>query len=202
MDGTKPIVARVRIGYFILLALVSAPFAGALAVASYFHLSSPTRMVGTAFMDAVPGSWHKQFGISVGYFTLAAARVGISFFNVPPEPKAAINAVDGAEVGVYKLEEPSGRKDFRALLAAADKSMGRRGWERIVGVTQSDQCVVVYAPKNVSSLRAVSCCVGVLDGRDLVVVSARGNVNSLVDLARERLPNHGRLLGQIPGLGL
>jgi hypothetical protein len=199
MDGTKPTTARVRLGYFILLAVVSLPFAGALLAASYLHLSSPTRAMGAAFMDAVPGRWHKQFGVSVGYFTLAAARFGTSFFRIPEEPKAVLSAVNGAEVGVYRLEDSTGPADFRQLMASSDKTMRWRGRERIVVVTEGDQCVVVYAPKNLSSLRAVSCCVGVLNGRDLVVVSARGNVNSLLDIAREHLPNHGHFLGEIPG---
>jgi hypothetical protein len=146
-------------------------------------------------MESVPGQWHRRFVLNVGGPTFGLARFGSSFFHLPPEPKAALRALHGGEVGVYRLEESMSLPDYAAILKTADKSMRRRGWERIVGVSQGGQFVAVYAPGNLR-LKDVSCCVAVLNDRNLIVVSARGNITPLLELASTNLHENGAFLAR------
>jgi len=136
-------------------------------------------------MESVPGQWDKQFAVHVGWLTMGVVRWGSSFFKLPPEPKAALEAVHGAEVGVYKLHDAARSFDYSAVFAAADKSMRRRGWERIVGVAQRGQFVAVYMPRDIHTFKRMGCCVVVLNDQNLVVASARGNLLPLFELATQ-----------------
>ena len=91
------------------------------------------------------------------------------------------------EVGVYELQKQPRQADYRAVLAAADQTMSRRGWERIVGVLEGEQCVAIFVPQKKFSLENTACRVLVLNERDLVIVSARGNLTSLLDVASKQL---------------
>jgi hypothetical protein len=193
--GSAPVkwrFPRLRPGYVLLLIVVALPVACALGIADFFHLSLPTRALRTAVVEAVPGQWHERVGINVGYFTCALARYASSFVKLPPEARAGIDSLRGAEVSISHLEESGGTPDFTALLARADKTMGSRHWQRIVGVVQDKQFVAVYAPNGLRSFKRASCCVVVLNGKELVVVSARANLTSLLDIIQhhihEKLP--------------
>jgi hypothetical protein len=161
--------------------------AGAVGIAGFFRLSSATQALRSSVMQSVPGQWDKRFAVHVGGATLALARFGSRFFNLPPEPKAALGALNGAEVGVYELQNAPSALDYAALFTAADKSMSRRGWERIVGVVQGRQFVAVYMPRDLRTLKRMACCVVVLNEQKLVVASARGNLEPLLGLATQRL---------------
>jgi len=177
---------RIRPLYFVLSLFLILPVVCAGGIASYLHLRSSTQALRSAVMESVPGQWHKRFAVNVGCLTLGLVRFGSSFFHLPPEPRAALQALSHGEVGVYHLEEPMSSPDYALILKTADKSMRRRGWERIVGVAQGGQFVAVYAPGNVG-VKDMSCCVAVLSGQDLVIVSTGGNVSPLLELAQRRL---------------
>ena len=179
---------RVRAGYAVLALMLGLPTLCAVGIAGYFRLSSATKALGTSVMDSVPGQWDKRFAVHVGGLSLGLVRWGSSFFDLPPEAKAALEAVHGAEVGVYKLEDSPSTLDYSAVFTSADKSMRRRGWERMVGVAQRGQFVAVYVPRHLDTLKRMACCVVVLNEQNLVVASARGNVASLLDLAMQHLP--------------
>jgi hypothetical protein len=85
--------------------------------------------------------------------------------------------------------------DYALILSGPDKSLGRRCWERIVGVAQGNQFVVVYAPEHVR-LKDISCCVAVLDDGNLAIASARANISPLLDLARRHLHDGGPFLAK------
>ena len=83
------------------------------------------------------------------------------------------------------------------MFTAADKCMRRRGWDRVVGVAQGRQFVAVYMPRNLLSVKRMACCVAVLNEQDLVVASARGNLEPLLVLATQRLQGHDLSLGDV-----
>jgi len=180
----------------LVLGLFSLPLLGALGIASYFRLSSETRALRSSVMESVPGHWDKQVAVNVGGFTLGLARFVASFFNLPPEAKAAMQCLDGGDVGVYQLRGSSPAVNYSGMLASADQAMKRRGWERMVGVVEGRQLVAVYLPHDLPSTKRIECCVVVLDGPDLVVVSAHGNAEALLALMRTATkdqPLFGRL---------
>jgi hypothetical protein len=159
---------------------------GIIGVTGYFRLSSETAALRTCVMSAVPGVWDKKIALHVGWLTTTVIRTGSRFFTLPPEPRAALDALHGAEVGVYKLQQDPGSLDFPAFFASTDRTMKSRGWDRIVSVAKEREFVGVYFPHRKVSLRGVKCCVVVLQGRDLVVASASGNLEPLLKLAEDR----------------
>jgi hypothetical protein len=187
---------RVRLLYVVLAMILCVPLLCIVGVASYFQLSSTTQVLQHRVVEAVPGPWDKKFAINVGRPTLALAQFVSGFFQqLPPEARAALDSLRGAEVGVYKLKSPSPNEEYSTALAVADKAMKRRGWERIIGVTQRRQLVAVYAPRSPGAYPRLSCCLVVLNDQDLVVASAHGDVEPLLDLARQHLPEL-----KLPGL--
>jgi hypothetical protein len=171
----------------LLLALICLPLLGVLGVASYFRLSSDTRALRRSVMSSVAGQWDTRIAVRIGWLTTRLVRSCSQFIQLPPEPRAAMDAIRGVEVGVYELRNQPQTSDYSAVLAAADKTMMLRGWDRVVGVLEGEQCVAVYVPRKRFSPKRATCCVVVLSERNLVLVSARGNLEPLLDLASKRL---------------
>lgn len=177
---------------WITAAIIASTFCGLViwcivGVTGFFRLSSETATLRASFMEAMPGAWNKKIALRVGWFTTGIARVGAGFFNLPPEPRAALAAVHGAEVGIYSLDRELAVPDGSAVLEIADKAMKARGWDRIVGVSQERQLVAVYWPHQKLSPGKIKCCVLVFQGRELIVSSVRGNLEPLMELASQHL---------------
>ncbi len=175
----------------IVLALVLLP-PTLLVVGVYrcLSLSADAASVRRGVMKASGAEWDKQIELGVGPFLFSGVRAGLAFVKLPPEARAALRAVRGAEVGVYRRHEPGLRLNPAAMLSAADAAMTARGWDRVVGVTDPREMVAIYMPKAVRSARDVKTCLVVVDEREMVVVSARGNLESLLDLAARRHERH------------
>jgi hypothetical protein len=161
-------------------------------VASYFHLSSDTRALRNGLMQASGVEWRQQIGLNVGSLTFGALRAGLSFFPLDPEARAAVQAVRGAEVGIYELESTRD-PDSAAMLAVADRVLNARGWERVVGVLHGDELVGVYLPAKPFSARRVKCCVLVFDGNRMVMVRATTNLKPLLECLRNQTDIHANL---------
>lgn len=69
------------------------------------------------------------------------------------------------------------------MLAIADSVMTARGWERVVGVMDGKNLVAVYLPGKNISVYHLKCCVMVFDGKEMVLVSAQGNPEPLLNYA-------------------
>ena len=69
------------------------------------------------------------------------------------------------------------------MLAASDAAMTARGWDRVVGVMDGPDLVTVYLPEKIASARRMKCCLMVFDGQEMVVVSARANLEPLLKYA-------------------
>jgi len=166
----------------------------AISIVGYFRLSAAARTLRSSVTESVPGRWDKQFEVHVGGLTLKLVRSASRCFKLPPEAKAALAALRGAEVGIYRLPAAPAALDYSTMFAAADESMKRRGWERIVGVGRNRQVVLVYLPSELRAAKRIACCVAVLNEQDLVVASARGNLEPLLEVAARRLQGDDLLL--------
>jgi hypothetical protein len=167
----------------ILAVLLLLPVVIAVAVVSCFHLSSDTRALRNSLIKSSGVKWRQKIALNAGGLTLSAVRAGLSFVNLDAGARAVLQAVRGAEVGIYQL--PSGAKppDGAAMLVAADAAMTARGWDRVVGVLDGGDLVTVYVPDKTASARRMKCCLMVFDGQEMVVVSARANLEPLLKYA-------------------
>jgi hypothetical protein len=65
--------------------------------------------------------------------------------------------------------------------------MSARRWDRAVGVSRENELVAVYFPRRGLSTKRMKCCVLVLQGRDLIVAGASGNLEPLLAIATKHL---------------
>jgi hypothetical protein len=158
-----------------------------IGVASYFRLSSEASALQRSVLATGNGVWNKKFALNVGFFTTGLVRAGSAFFKMPPEPRAALDSIRGAEVGVYKLDKSAGWVNPSAILARADKAMSARRWDRVVGVSHKHELVAVYLPRHGFSTEHMKCCVLVVHDRDLVIAGATGNLEPLLQLAQSKV---------------
>jgi hypothetical protein len=167
----------------ILAALLLLPVVIAVEVVSCFHLSSDAKALRNSLIKSSGVEWRQRIALNAGGLALSAVRAGLSFVHLDAGARAALQSVRGAEVGVYRL--PSGAKppDRAALLIAADAAMTARGWDRVVGVMDGSDLVGVYLPKKMTSARRIICCLMVFNGQEMVVVSARANLEPLLQYA-------------------
>lgn len=152
-------------------------------VTSFFYLGSDAWALRNGLMKSSGVEWRQQIALNAGRFTLGAVRAGLSRARLDPGARAALQSVRSAEVGVYQLAPGTASPDRAAMLTAADSAMTVRGWERVVGVMDGHNLVAVYLPERNVSVYHLKCCVVVFDGREMVLVSVRGNPEPLLKYA-------------------
>ena len=176
-----------RAGYAAAAAVILLSVLCVVGVAGVFRLGCETTALRQSLMSSVDGQWKKTIAIHLGWFTTGLVRAGSRFVKLDPEPRAALDAVRGVEVGVYKRQGGPEQEDHGTVLARADRAMNRRGWVRVVGVSRDRELVAVYMPRKGLSLRNTKCSVMVFNGRELVVVGARGNLQPLMAVVEKHL---------------
>lgn len=156
-------------------------------------MSSDAEALRNSLMKSAAVEWEQQIEIGLGALTLNLARAGLSFVDLDCNARAALDAVRGADVGIYRLKHAPRSLDHAVLLSSADVAMAGRGWDRFVTVANRHEMVAVYVPKEVRSARNVKVCLVVLDSRQMVVASARSDLDPLLKIAFDR-----KLLPPIP----
>lgn len=171
--------------WIVLAVLFLLPVMLVVGVTSYFRLSSDTKALRNGLIKSSGAEWRQRIALNVGSLTLGAVRTGMSFAPLDAKARAALEAVRGAEVGIYQLASGTEPPDCATMLAAADTAMTARGWDRVVGVIDGDNLVTVYISEKTTSARQIECCVMVFDGRQVVLVSAQANLQPLLQIALE-----------------
>jgi len=177
-------IALPRIGIALAVALVSIGLTGC------FKVSTDVGALRDSVMKAAHADREERIEIGVGPLTLNLARAGLAFVDLEPDARSGLHAVRSAEVGVYKLLSGHQQLNLAAMLSAADKAMAGRGWDRVVGVMDRRELVAIYVPAQVRSTRNVRVCLLTVDGQELVVASARSNLEPLMALAWKRAGRH------------
>jgi len=152
----------------------------AAGVASYFLPSADTKALRQGLLKSSGVEWQRRIALNVGGITLGAVRAGLSFANLDAEARAALQGVRSVEFAIYQLPSDAQLPNRAAMLAAADAAMTARGWDRVVGVMDSSNLVTVYMHDKTASARRLKCVVMVFDGRQMVVASARANLEPLL----------------------
>jgi len=161
-----------------------------ISLSGCFKVSSDVGALRDSVMKTVSATQEGQIEVGVGPLTLNLARAGLAFVDLEPEVRTALHVVRSAEVGVYKLRNKRQRLNHAAMLSAADKTMTDRGWDRVVGVMNPRELVAVYVPRQVRSTRNMKVCLVVLNEQDLVVASARSDLEPLMEIAWNRANLH------------
>lgn len=158
----------------------------AMGVVRAFGLGSDSAALRDGLIKSRAASWSRQVEVGVGTLPVALARTALGFAPLEPEIRSALKAFHGGEVGVYQRQDTNGRLNQSKLLEAADATMIRRGWDRAVGVRNPGELVAVYVPRDVKSPRNLRVCVVVANQEQLIIVSARSNLEPILELASSR----------------
>jgi hypothetical protein len=158
----------------------------AVSVARVFLPSSPVKALRRGFMQSDAGAWHKQIHVRVGWPLVPLARAGLGLVHLDSEARNLLQTVHVAEVGVYRRHGQDACPHHSVMLAGVEKAMSARGWERLLVVGNGDDLVAVYVPSRPCSIRDVKFCLAVRSGRELIVGSARGNLEPLTELLLNR----------------
>ena len=181
------ISARPKRRYLWLWGLVAVPplllLCLALGIANGFRQTSDLRALRRDMESRAGVNWQRQISVHAGALTLDAMRLALRPVRMDAKARTGLEAVRGADVGVYHLSAGAAAPDRVALLSAADECMAGRGWDRVVAVLDKQAMVAVYMPRKMCSSQKLSCCVVVQHQCQLVLVSARVNPEALVELA-------------------
>lgn len=156
-----------------------------IGVMSCFGLGSDAAALRQSVVTSARPSWNRQIELRLGSISLALARQALRFVDLEPEARQMLEAVRGVEVGVYERREGASEPDPAQLLKSGDDALGRRGWERVVGVVHDDTLVNVYGRSADSGDGNLRLCILVRHQNRLVVASVRGRADSLMKLVQE-----------------
>lgn len=162
-------------------------------VLSMVSLDRDAQVLRREVMAATDADWHTKVQVSAGWLTLGAVRTALRFIQHEnmDEARIALGAVRKVSVGVYERSGRGEKWSRKELLAKTDERMRQRGWSRLVGVTEKGQAVLVYTSDRVDDGDRLDLCIAVVDGREMVIVSAKVEADSLVRLAERHMPEGG-----------
>ncbi|MBA4137103.1 MAG: hypothetical protein C0518_07285 [Opitutus sp.] len=155
-----------------------------LAAASYISLDRDASALRRTVMSATHADWNTKVQFSVGGATLGVVRTGLLFVNNHDvaDARLALRAVNHASVGVYELASRQVEMSREELFHDTDRAMSKRGWTRLVGVSQKNETVMVYVSDDLDEGDPIEVCVAVVNGKDMVVVSTSVDGDSLQEL--------------------
>jgi hypothetical protein len=151
-----------------------------------FKVSRDAGTLRDSVVNGAAARCEAKFEFGVGALTLGLARFGLSYLDLDPEARTALSALRGADVGVYEVIGRKRPANYAKILSSADRAMAARGWDRLVTVIDDGQMVAVFVPKDLRTTRNVRVCLAVLSEREMVVASARSNLEPLLELAVQK----------------
>lgn len=152
-------------------------------IASCFWLSHDASALSRELRRQTGGVWNKKIEVRAGPILCGLARMGLGWAPMPPEAREALQVVRWGEAGVYQAGSRDKAASPAALVAAADATMVKHGWDRVVTVSQRDNLVLVYVPQATVTEKRFTVCVAVWSGRQMVVASVRANMEPVIRLA-------------------
>lgn len=192
--GAAPVSRRFRWRRLFLGLLLLLLFAGGLLVWSFVP-GGEVRAMRRALDDAEAPPAKTKVAFGVGWPALAVARLVTAVADVEADARLALRSVRRADVSVQELDRELNRAQRLTLLESVDRSLERKGWERIVGVLEEDETVGVYLSTKSSSADDLRVAVLVLSGKELVSVAVRCDVEPLVELVGRHVANGDLQLG-------
>lgn len=188
--SNTPAPRRRRLWPWILAILISPVLLLAVAAISYLTLNRDAAVLRREVMAATDATWNTTIQLSAGRITFWVVRSCLAF--VPDgkigEARAALDAIRSVSVGVYKPAATNLAWSREKLFNETDRTMHARGWTRMVGVADRRDHVLIYVPAGSDAVRRI--CLAVVNGRELVIVSATVNPDAIADLVAHHAGKH------------
>lgn len=161
-----------------------------LAAYSILTLDHAASVLRRHVMAATDSDWHTRVQVSTGRATLGLARLVLTWVHDPhvADARLALKAVKSASVGVYELADGSAAWSYDELFSKTDEAMRKRGWNRLVGVADDKNIVLIYTDGDPDGTGPIDICLAVVDDRELVVASTTIDSTKALDLIARHLP--------------
>lgn len=187
---------RFRIGRWLalgLLLMLTPLVVLGVGVLSMLSLDGDAKVLRREVMAATDADWNTKVQVSAGWLTLGTVRTALRFIEHEhmDEARDAMAAVRKVSVGVYERSGRGEKWSREQLLAKTDERMRKRGWSRLVGVTEHGQAVLVYTSDRMDGGDRLDLCIAVVDGGQMVIVSAKIETDGLVRLVERHMPEGG-----------
>lgn len=162
----------------------------ALLVYRTITVGGDMRSVRGAVMNDMGVKCTSKVEVSAQPWLVGLARLGLNLAPLDPEARLAIQSIRGAEVGVYHLASEFDVRERHQLFNKVAARMAERDWDRAVTVINRDQLVMVFTPDEKMNADNIEAFVFVLNGRDLVLVSGKGNLQPIIELLSTKMDAH------------
>jgi hypothetical protein len=154
--------------------------------AGYLRPGPEIRSLQTCLAKAAMEDCEKRVALSVGSWTLGIGALIARLADAPEEVRVALNTFRAADVAVYTLGSPARRDNLNVLLKEADARMSIRGWARTVLVREENNLVAIYTLGKSSDPGKIRVCALIVDERNLVMASARVNLDCGLEFLEQR----------------
>ncbi len=189
MSATSPPTRRTRILHWLLIMGAATLLVLTIKFVRIFFLSPEATDLHRALSHGSAWPTTPEMKFSIGPGLLAMGRVAAwCTDDLPIEARHALRAIDGASVGIYRLDRRLMPLDRGRMLAAADTRLGARGWVRVVTVMENRDLVLVYLPRKTDVSGRLEVCIAVVGEDKLVVVSAAAQTAALAKMVETYLP--------------
>ncbi len=186
-----------RLGHWFLICFAALVVVAVVEAASMFRLNREAGEVRAAIDRVIAGEASTEVQFSVGSGAIGLVRFVAGFIDeVPPEALKALEAVNHASVGVYKLTSRPDEATRVEMMQVTAAQMESEGWHRVVAVHDGSDLVMVFAPADAHDPDELQLCVVVCGDTELVVVSANGRAGPLREIAEMHAGEWRRSLRQ------
>jgi len=176
--------------FFLLLMMIGLVFVVSVGAMIYASVrpGNDFRAVQNIVLDELPQKPNIRVSVRAPELLVSLARFGLSFVDdIDDEARQAIRAVHGGQVGVFQLPNPVPRAGKLQIMKRVDESMSQNEWTRVAAVVDRDQMVLVYAPEDLNNPGVVEVLTLVLNNNELVIVSVKGDLRPIYEIARSHL---------------
>lgn len=177
----------------LLVMLVAPVVIVGVGVASMFRLDGDAAALRREVVAATDADWSTKVQLNAGWIPLTLVRTGLRFVEHKDmaDARLALASVRHVSVGVYDKVRRGEEWSREQLITKTDERMRRRGWTRMVGVTERNGAVLVYASDRLDEDDRLDLCIAVVDGDEMVIVSTRVDAARLMQLVERHMPEGG-----------
>jgi hypothetical protein len=188
MGASGPVTKRPFKWRYLFLGFFAAGFLLVVALVLSLLPGREVQLIRGAVAGAHSGEAKTKISFGLGWPVLGLARFVTTFTRLDADVKSVLQAVRQADVSIQELAGNLGPGERNAVLEATDQTMARNGWERMVGAVEGDEymgdeVIGIYVPANLKAEDELRVALFVLEGRELITVSARCRLEPLWEVA-------------------
>lgn len=178
---------KLFVGVVLAVVLMLVGLGGLLAWA--WRPSGDLQALRAAVRSPSAGAWRPELEVSLGRLPAWCARSALGWIDLPPEARAAVNAIRSAQVGIYRRPATATSSESTSLemLRSMEKNLSERGWSPVATVREGDRTIAVLTRgESAESTAPLAACALVVEEARLIVVAGDFQLAPLLEWGIER----------------